>query len=131
MKIKNGDLPSVLHSQRLNVPDAISILVSDTVHGEKAHASNAGDGLGQPLLLVLEGLVHHVVRGDVRVEVIGNKVVVSMFFNGRRQCRKVSLVAKHAGLDRLEDFLQLWIQLEVAVQVPMAEFLHIFGEVAE
>ena len=69
--------------------------------------------------------------GDVRVEVVRDQVVITVLFNGRRQGREITLVAEGVALDGIEDTLQLWVDLEVAVEVTVAEILDVFGEVAE
>lgn len=122
---------SVLHHQRLNIPDTIGIFVGDAIHGEEPHTGNARDGFRQPFLLALEGLVHHAVRGDVRVEIVRDKIVVSVLLNGRSQCGKVGFVAEQTVFDCLEDLLQLWIELEVAIEMTMSELFYVFGEVTE
>jgi hypothetical protein len=71
------------------------------------------------------------VRGDVGVEVVRDEVVVAMFFDGGGKSGEVGLVAEGVVLDGVEDALQLWVQLEVAVEVTVAEVLDIFGKVAE
>ena len=70
-------------------------------------------------------------RGDVGVEVIRDEVIVAMLFDSGRKGREVSLVAEGVRLDGVEDALQLRVQLEVAVEVTMAEVLDVFGKVAE
>lgn len=54
-----------------------------------------------------------------------------MLFDSGRKGREVSLVAEGVRLDGVEDALQLRVQLEVAVEVTMAEVLDVFGKVAE
>ena len=70
-------------------------------------------------------------RGDVGVEVIRDEVIVAMLFDSGCKGREVSLVAEGVRLDGVEDALQLRVQLEVAVEVTMAEVLDVFGKVAE
>lgn len=70
-------------------------------------------------------------RGDVRIEVVRNEIVITMLFNGRGQCGEIGCVAKHVIFDRFEHFRQLRVELEVSVEVPVAEFLDVFGERAE
>lgn len=121
----------VPHRQRLDIPNTISILVGNAIHGEEAHARNRGNRLSQPLFLVLEGFIDHLVRGDVGVEVIRDKIVVTMLFDRGCQSGEVTLIAEGVTLDGIEDTLQLWIELEIAVEVTVAEILDVFGEIAE
>jgi hypothetical protein len=69
--------------------------------------------------------------GNVRVEVIRDEVIVTMLFDRRNQGRERGGIAKRALLDSVEYTLQLRVQLEAAIEVSMAEVLHIFCEVAE
>lgn len=69
--------------------------------------------------------------GNVRVEVIGDEIVIAVLFDGCGQGGEVSCIAEHVTLDRGEDLGQLRVELEVAIEVSVAEFLDIFGEVTE
>lgn len=70
-------------------------------------------------------------RGNVRVEVVRNKIVITMLFNRRSECGEVGCVAKHVVFDRFEHLRQLRVELEVSVEVPVAELLDVFGKCAE
>lgn len=121
----------VLNNQRLDIPDTISVLISDAIHREESHARDRENGLGQPLILIQEGLVDHRVRGDVGVEVIRDEVVVAVLIDGANERREVRAVAEHVVSDCLEDTLQIRVQLEVAVEVAVTQILDVFGEIAE
>lgn len=122
---------SVRNIQRLDIPDAISVLVSNAIHREESHAGDRGNRLGQPLLLILEGLVDHPVRGDVGVEIVRDEVVITVLFDRAYERGEIGFVAEHVVFDCIEDALQLWVQLEVAVEVSVAQVLDVFGEIAE
>jgi hypothetical protein len=81
--------------------------------------------------LVLESLINQILRLAVAIEVIGDEVVVSVMHNGVCECGESTGVAEHAALDGLEYFLEFFVELVVAVDVGMAEFIDIFGEVSE
>ena len=105
MKIRGHAIYLIPHRQRLNIPDTISILVGNAIHGEEAHARNRGNRLSQPLLLVLESLIDHILRGDVGVEIIRDKIVVTVLFDRGCQSGEVTLVAESVALDGVEDAL--------------------------
>lgn len=63
--------------------------------------------------------------GDVRVEVIGDEIVVTMLFNGREKRIERRGITKGARLDGFEYTLQLRVQLEATVEVSVAEILYI------
>ena len=117
--------------KRLDIPNAVRILVGHPIHRKETHARNTGNRLDQPLFLILELLVDHVMSGDVRVEVIRDEIVVAVLFDRRNQRRKRRGITKGARLDRVKDALQLRVQLEAAVEVSVAEILHVFRKVAE
>lgn len=71
----------VLNVQRFDIPDTISVLISNAIHREESHTRDRGNRLGQPLLLILEGLVDHLVRGDVGVEIVRDEVVITVLFD--------------------------------------------------
>jgi hypothetical protein len=54
----------------LNVPDHLRVFVNATITREEAHARHARDGLGQPLVLLLVGLVYQSLRVNVRLEIV-------------------------------------------------------------
>lgn len=70
-------------------------------------------------------------RRYIRVEVIGNEVVVTVLLDGSSQRREVGCVAEHVVLDCLEHFPELRVKLEVTVEVSVAEFFDIFSQRAE
>lgn len=121
----------VLDLQRLDIPDTISVLISHTVHGKEAHAGHRCNRLGQPLFLIQEGFIDHLLRGDVGVKVIGDEVVISVLLDGVRERGEIIFVAEHIVLDSVKDALELRVQLEVAVEVSVAELFDILGEIAE
>lgn len=69
--------------------------------------------------------------GDVGVEIVRDKIVVTVLFDRACERGEVSLVTKHVVFDCVEDTLQLWVQLEAPVEVSVAQILDVFGEVAE
>src|SRR5690348_9213833 len=77
-------LPGLVpHIQRLNVPDTISILSNDTVSREEAHSGHTSDGLRNPLILIQECLVNHLLCADIGAEIIRDKVVIPVVSNRR------------------------------------------------
>ncbi len=70
-------------------------------------------------------------RLDVAVEVIADKIVVSMLEDCVDEGREVALVAEGALLDRLEDFPQIGIDLVLAVVVCVAEVFDILSQITE
>lgn len=61
---------SIFHNQRLHIPNAVCIFTDHTVCGEETHAGYAGDRFDEPFISIFERLVHHLLRCDVRVEII-------------------------------------------------------------
>lgn len=59
------------------------ILIDAPVRAKEAHARYAGDGLGQPLILVLVCLINCCVCFNVAVEVVGDQVVVAVVTDSR------------------------------------------------
>lgn len=70
-------------------------------------------------------------RGDVGVEIVRDEIVVAVLFDGACERREVSFVAEHVVFNCGEHALQLWVQLEVAIEVSVAQVLDVFGEIAE
>lgn len=54
-----------------------------------------------------------------------------MFFNGGTKCLEVLCIAKHAALDSLKDLRELRVDLEVAINVSVAELLDILSKISE
>ena len=121
----------LLRHQRLNVPDALRVLVDAAVAAEEAHARHAGDALCDPLLLVLVRLVYQVVRLDVAVEVVGHQVVVTMVAHRRDHAGEIVRFTERATLDCVEHLLQVGVDRVRAVRVCVAEILNVLSEVAE
>lgn len=94
---------SLLHCQGLYVPDTVGILVDHSIGGEEAHARDAGDRFGEPLVLVAECFVDHCLGLDVGVEVVGYEVVVSVLDDGTDEGGELVGVAECASADGLED----------------------------
>lgn len=137
--------------ERLNVPDALTVLsnfvspssrvtiterathlVDASITAKEAHPRHAGDGLRKPRILVLVGLVDSILGLAVRVEVVGDKIVVAVVDDAINKRRKLTRVAKLARLDCLEDVLQIRVEFEArTVQMIMAEFINIFGEISK
>lgn len=94
----------ILNLQRLHIPNTIRILINNPIRREKSHPGHTRNRLGDPLVLVDKRLVNHRLRGDVRVEVVRNKVVVAVFVDGSRQRGKGTRVTEHAAANCVEDF---------------------------
>lgn len=65
------------------------------------------------------------------MEVIGDKVVVTVLLDRRSERGKVSCVAKHVVLNGLEDLLQGGVQLEVTIEVTVTEIFNIFSKISK
>jgi hypothetical protein len=120
-----------LRLHRLNVPDHLRVLINATVAREKAHARDARDGLCQPLILLLVRLVDQLLRVDVRLEVVRDEVVIAVVDDRVDQVRELAGVAKHALADGLEHFLEHRVEVELLVEVRVAEVFDILAQVAE
>ena len=70
-------------------------------------------------------------RLDVAVEIVRDKVVVTLIDNAVAQSGKPACVAEPAAFNRVENFSEVAVKLEVAVGVGMAEIFDVFGKVAE
>lgn len=87
-------LQSLLHVQRLDIPNALGILVNTPITGEEAHACNGLNGLGDPFILVLVGFVDQGVGFDVAVEVIADEVVVAVVGDGTSESGESTSITK-------------------------------------
>jgi len=117
--------------EHTHIPNHLGVLINTPVRAEEAHAGDAGDGLGEPGLLVLVGLVDEPVRVDVALEVVRDEVVVAVVDDGVDERGELARVAEGAGLDGVEGALEHGVQVEFGVEVRMPEVLDVFGEVAE
>jgi len=70
-------------------------------------------------------------RIDITLEIIRHQVVIPVVHDGVDQRRELSRVTKHALADSVEDALQRGVELEVAVEMLVAQVLDVFGEVAK
>ena len=68
---------------------------------------------------------------DVAVKIIADKVIITLI-NDRvaEWCESVN-VPKSARLDRIKDFLEVWVELKVPIVMRVAKVVHIFCEVAK
>lgn len=134
MSVKNG-LTSVKDWQetkkRGEVKHTVSIFLDAAITAEESHPTDTDDALLQPLVLVLERLVHQGVCLDVAVEVVRDQVVVAVLHDTVAQRVEARRLAEHAPADGVEDFGQVRVQLEVAVLVGVAEILDVLGQIAE
>ena len=119
------------NGQRLNVPNALCILTNNPIRREEPHARNTSNALIHPLLAVPKCLIDEILRRDVAVEVVGDKVVVAVLGDRGEEGREVRRVAECAGADGVEDCGEVGVKLEAAVEVSVADFFDVFGEVAE
>src|SRR5436305_7278200 len=74
-------LSAILHRQRLNIPDALRVLLNASITCKETHSCDTCDALADPLILVLVRGVDQVMRLQVALEVVGDEVVVAMFGN--------------------------------------------------
>lgn len=70
-------------------------------------------------------------RLNVAIEVIGNQVVVAMVHDAIDESAECICVTEHAVLDGVEHILKVGVELELGVEVGVAEILDIFREVAK
>jgi hypothetical protein len=118
-------------SVRLDIPDALRILIDTPITGEESHPRHARDRLADPLLLIPIRLVHERLRLNVRVEVIADQVKVAVVFDGADEGGEGTYVAKRALPDLVEDRLEVGVERVLAVSVVVAEVLDVLGEVTE
>lgn len=117
--------------QRLNIPDTLRILINHAIRGEEPHPRNAGNALAYPLLAILERLVYHLLRLDVRIEVVRDKIVVAMLGNGSEKSREVRGIAECAGANSIKNTGELRIESEAAVHMFVPDFFNVFGEISK
>lgn len=117
--------------QRLNVPDALRILVDAAVRAEEAHSRHTLDALGDPALLVAVGLVNELLRLDIAVEIIRHEVEVAMVADGRDHAHEVVGLTEGALLDGLEHLDEVGVDGVSAVGVVVANVLDVLGKVTE
>lgn len=121
----------VLNRQRLNIPDALRILIDAPIRAEEAHSRHALNALGDPALLVAVGLVNELLSLDVTVEVIRHEVEVAVVADGRDHAHEVVGLAEGALLDGLEHLDKVRVDRVRAVRMIVADVLDVFGEVTE
>lgn len=109
----------------------LGILVDASVRAEEAHARNARDRLGQPLILVFVRLVNGCMCLNVAVEVVRDKVVVAMVADSRDHGQEVVGLAECAALNSFEDLGKVRVDGVRAVCVRVAKILNILGEIAK
>jgi len=81
--------------------------------------------------LVLVGLVNKNLGLIVGVEIIGDKIVVAMVFNGTDKSAERARIAKHATLDGLEDLEKVGVKHMLTVVVRVPKVFHVLGEVTK
>ncbi len=131
LEFAGGNSVLALDGQRLDIPDALGILVDATVAAEEPHAGDAGDALGDPLVLVTVSIVDQSVGLDVAVEIVRHQVVVAVVADGRDHAGEVVRVTERALLDGLEHLQQVGVYRVLAVRVAVAEVFDVLGQVAE
>lgn len=132
LSLPRASQPKLLpNRKRLDVPDALRVLVDAPVAGKEAHASHRRDALGHPLVLVPVRLVDQGVRLDVAAEVVRHQVVVSMLPHGGNQRAKVVGRPERALFDLAEHPVQVAVDRVGAVGVRVAKVLDVFCEVAK
>lgn len=80
---------------------------------------------------MLVRLVDKLLRIDVALEVVGDQVVVTVVNDAVHQSAELAGVAESAAAHRLEDTLELRIDLEAAVEVAVTKVFDVLGKVAE
>lgn len=65
------------------------------------------------------------------MEIVGDEIIVSVLGDGRHERGELAGVAEGAGCDGVEDFGEVRVEVEAAVEVAVAELFDVFGEVAE
>jgi hypothetical protein len=98
-----------------------------SVTGEEAHSRHTRDTLANPFVLVLVCNVDQILRLQVTLEVVGDKIVIAMLGDSGDKRRKRSLIAELVALDGVEDFLQAGMDLVLAVKVCMTKIFDILG----
>jgi hypothetical protein len=121
----------MLRVQWLHIPNALCILVDAAITAEETHPSNTSNALSDPLLLVLVRFINQGLSLVVAVEVIRDKVVVAVIFNGAHEGRKCTCFAKCTTLDRVKHLHQIGVKDVRAVVVCVAKVLNIFSQVSE
>ena len=66
-------------------------------------------------------------RLDITIEIITNKIIIAVVDDGIAEGGEAARVTEHAGLDGGEDFFEVWVELEGAVGVGVAEVFDVFG----
>lgn len=120
------DFCLILYIQWFDVPDTVCIFVDATITAEETHASNTGDTLGDPGILILVRSVDEILCCEVGVEVIRDKVVIAMLNNCVDEGGEGPLVAESTLLDGFENAGQSWVDLILAVEVVVAKIFNIF-----
>ena len=87
---------------RWDVPDLCSVFADCPIGGKLSRSGYAFDGHAAPLILIPVGLVHFLLRIEVAVEVVTNKIVVPTINKVVDHVNEsLGVSAKLAGLNRL------------------------------
>lgn len=120
-----------LHLDRLNIPDHLGVLVDTPITREESHPRYTRNRFGQPLLLILVRLIDQLLRIEVALEVIRDEVVIAVIDNGVDEGGELTRIAEHSLADGLEDLVERGVELEVAIEVVVAQVFDIFREVSK
>jgi hypothetical protein len=118
-------------SDLLGIPNLLRIFLNAAIRAKETHPSDSGNRLRKPLVLVLVRLVDEFLGVDVALEVVGDQVIVSVIRDAVDEGAELGRVAEHAFTDDFEDAREVWVELEVAVPVRVAQVFDVLGQVAE
>lgn len=91
-----------------------------SITAEESHPAHARNAFAYPLILILVSLIHERVRRDIRVEIVRDKIIVTMVDDGAAKGAEPVGVAKRVGFDGLEDFGEVGVERKGAKVVGVA-----------
>ena len=118
-------------NQRLNIPDTFRIFLNTPVATEEAHAAHTGNALREPFVLIFICLIHEPVGLNVAIEIVTDKVIVTMVDNGVNESGKLVLVTECTRAYGIEDLLEVRVDGMLTVIVGVTEVFDVFSKVTK
>lgn len=115
----------------LSVPDTLGVFVDASIAAEETHACDRSDTLRNPLILITVCFVDQLVRLNVAVEVIRNKIEIPVLSHSSNQGAKVMRASERALLNFLEYLLKVRINCMRTVGVGVSQVIDIFGQITK
>ena len=117
----------LLRHHRLHIPNHIRILLNASITTKEPHPRHTSNAFANPLILIAIRLIHQLLRLDVGIEVIADKIIVAVVGDAVAQRAEARGVAEGIGFDGVEDAREVRVEGEGAVVVCVAQVFDVFG----